>query len=233
MTMHFAPVSPEAETKRAAAQLAAKHANLPPVTGLYRSFFKRSLDLLFTLIAAPIIFAVIALLAALIAMDGNSPFYTQSRLGKDGRVFRLWKLRTMIPNADQLLESYLEADPVARQEWMRSQKLKNDPRITWVGKFLRKTSLDELPQFINILNGSMSLVGPRPIMPCQCDDYTGTSYYNLVPGITGLWQVSDRNECEFTGRVYYDDLYDRTMSLKTDLWVIWRTVFVVLRGTGY
>jgi exopolysaccharide production protein ExoY len=233
MTMHFAPVSPEAGTKRAAAQRAAKNAKLPPAAGPYRSFFKRSLDILFTLIAAPFILLLITLLTVLISMDGSSPFYTQKRLGKDGRTFRIWKLRTMIPNADQLLESYLAKDPVARQEWMRSQKLKNDPRVTWIGKFLRKTSMDELPQFLNIVNGSMSLVGPRPIMLCQAEDYTGTSYYNLVPGITGLWQVSDRNECEFTGRVYYDDLYDRTMSLKTDLWVIWRTVFVVLRGTGY
>ena len=115
----------------------------------------------------------------------------------------------MVHNADELLEAYLAENPAAKLEWDATQKLKRDPRITLVGRILRKTSLDELPQLWNVLNGTMSLVGPRPMMLCQRASYSGQSYYNLKPGITGLWQISDRNESEFIARVRYDDVYDR------------------------
>ena len=172
-------------------------------------------------------------MALLVALDGHNPFYSQLRVGKDGKHFRMWKLRTMVHNADVLLESYLDRYPEARAEWDSTQKLKNDPRITFVGRLLRKSSMAELPQLFNVLNGTMSLVGPRPMMVNQQNTYTGHAYYRLRPGITGLWQVSDRNHCKFIGRVQYDEQYDKTLSLKTDLRVLFLTVAVVLRGTGY
>ena len=201
--------------------------------GFYRNTVKRVMDLLFTLAAAPVVLPFVAVMAVLIALDGSNPFYSQLRVGKHGRTFRMWKLRTMVKNADEQLEAYLDENPDARAEWDATQKLKKDPRITLIGRVLRKTSLDELPQLFNVVNGTMSLVGPRPMMLNQRDSYPGKAYYNLKPGITGLWQISDRNECEFVGRVRYDDIYDRVISLKTDVGVLFRTVSVVLRGTGY
>lgn len=186
-----------------------------------------------TLAVAPVAVPLIGFAALLIALDGHNPFYSQKRVGKDGRVFRMWKLRTMVYQADALLGAYLDKNPDARQEWDKSQKLKHDPRITKVGRLLRKTSFDELPQLWNVVNGTMSLVGPRPMMVCQRDVYHGISYYNLRPGITGLWQISKRNESSFLERVDYDNAYDRTISLRTDVSVLMGTVRVVLRGTGY
>lgn len=186
-----------------------------------------------TLLAAPVVVPLVLLMAVLVMIDGHNPFYSQMRVGRHGRIFRMWKLRTMVHDADTLLESHLAEDPAARREWETTQKLKNDPRITLVGRVLRKTSLDELPQLWNVLIGDMSLVGPRPFMSSQRASYTGLSYYNLRPGVTGLWQISDRNESEFIARVRYDNLYDRVVSLRTDATVMIRTIGVVLRGTGY
>ena len=202
-------------------------------SGFYRKYAKRILDILFTVATAPFVVPFIAAAAFLIAMDGRNPFYSQLRIGKGGEIFRMWKLRTMVHNADSQLEAYLAENPVARLEWESTQKLKKDPRVTLVGRILRKTSMDELPQLWNVFNGTMSVVGPRPMMINQQDFYLGKSYYRLNPGITGLWQVSDRNEGEFIGRVRYDDIYDRICSLKTDAWVLMRTVAVVIRCTGY
>jgi lipopolysaccharide/colanic/teichoic acid biosynthesis glycosyltransferase len=157
----------------------------------------------------------------------------QDRIGRHGRVFRIIKLRSMVHDADAVLEAYLRDNPAARAEWNATQKLKNDPRITRVGHFIRKTSIDELPQFFNVLFGDMSLVGPRPMMVCQKPLYPGRRYYEMRPGITGFWQVSNRNHCRFTGRARYDNAYFNAMSLATDLAVLRRTVSVVLRGTGY
>jgi lipopolysaccharide/colanic/teichoic acid biosynthesis glycosyltransferase len=145
----------------------------------------------------------------------------------------MWKLRTMVRNADQHLEAYLAQNPTARREWDATQKLKNDPRITPFGRLLRKTSIDELPQLFNVLNGTMSLVGPRPMMLDQEKYYHGTEYYCMRPGITGLWQVSDRNNCAFRDRVDYDAIYCRELSLKTDLSLLCKTVGVVCRATGH
>lgn len=204
-----------------------------PTFGVYRDVFKRIFDTLLVLVSIPVVLPVVLLAAAVIVLDGHNPFYSQMRVGKNKRHFRMWKLRTMIPDADEKLAAYLEANPEAAIEWNATQKLKSDPRVTRFGRILRKTSLDELPQLLNVLTGSMSLVGPRPMMVQQQQYYFGNSYYNLRPGITGLWQISDRNECEFVGRVRYDDVYDRIISLKTDFGVLLRTVGVVMRGTGY
>ncbi|ARC90832.1 sugar transferase (plasmid) [Rhodovulum sp. MB263] len=201
--------------------------------GAYRKVFKRIVDLTLVLLSAPFSVPLIALLALLVALDGHNPFYTQLRVGRNGRYFRIWKLRSMVPDADRILEAYLARNPAARQEWNATQKLRHDPRITRIGRVLRKLSLDELPQLFNVFNGTMALVGPRPMMVKQQLFYPGQAYYRLRPGITGLWQVSDRNDCDFVGRVDYDELYDRNMSLQTDLSVLFRTVSVVVRATGY
>lgn len=236
MTLQFSPLDAEFRARGVKTPEVTvpkkKRASQKPV-GTYRRITKRVVDTALTLLAAPLVVPVVALMALLIALDGHNPFYSQMRVGRGGKSFRMWKLRTMVHNADEMLESYLATNPGARLEWDATQKLKRDPRITFVGRILRKTSLDELPQLWNVVNGTMSLVGPRPMMLSQRASYPGTSYYNLKPGITGLWQISDRNECEFIGRVRYDDIYDRVVSLKIDMWVLLRTVSVVLRGTGY
>lgn len=200
---------------------------------LYRHYLKRFMDVSLTLMLAPICLSFVLLAAWLIALDGHNPFYSQDRIGKHGRIFRIWKLRTMVHDADRLLEAFLAQHPEAKAEWDATQKLKNDPRITLIGRILRKTSMDELPQLWNVVRGDMSIVGPRPMMVHQKDAYSGSAYYTLQPGITGLWQVSDRNEGEFVGRVRYDELYNRLISLRTDIWVLMRTVVVVVRCTGY
>jgi exopolysaccharide production protein ExoY len=202
----------------------------PPI---YRASGKRAIDVFIVLLAAPFWMPMVLLGALFVALDGHNPFYSQERIGRDGRVFRMWKLRSMVPDAHARLESHLADDPEARAEWDATQKLKNDPRITVVGRVLRKTSLDELPQLFNVLSGDMSLVGPRPIMVCQQTLYPGRRYYDMRPGLTGLWQVSERNECSFIERVHFDDAYHRMMSFWTDMTILARTFSVVLRGTGY
>jgi exopolysaccharide production protein ExoY len=202
-------------------------------TAAYRMFVKRAIDVALVMLFAPFWVPLVALCAGLVALDGHNPFYSQARLGRNGRVFRIWKLRSMVPDADAFLESYLAGDAEARAEWNATQKLKNDPRITPMGRVLRKTSLDELPQLFNVLIGDMSLVGPRPIMVSQKALYPGRSYYEMRPGLTGLWQVSERNECSFVERVRFDDTYHRLMSFWTDAGILLRTVTVVMRGTGY
>ena len=230
MTLHVPDLSSDTKARLNAGFVP----NNPIKGGPYRVFFKRALDLTLVIVSLPLVLPLIAFLAVLVAMlTGGKPFYTQSRVGKDGQLFRMWKLRTMIKNADAELENYLRQNPEARAEWDKTQKLKNDPRITFVGRLLRKTSADELPQLFNVLNGTMSLVGPRPMMVEQQSFYKGSDYYELRPGLTGLWQVSDRNECEFGGRVAYDRMYNRGLSLKTDLRILFQTVGVVLRATGH
>jgi lipopolysaccharide/colanic/teichoic acid biosynthesis glycosyltransferase len=200
--------------------------------GLYRRAGKRLLDLCLVLIAAPAILAVLLPLAIAVACDGHTPFYSQMRVGRGGRLYRMWKLRSMVPDADRLLAERLAADPAARAEWGHSQKLCHDSRITAVGKVIRKTSLDELPQLWNVLRGDMSLVGPRPMMDGQQDLYQGRAYYVLRPGVTGLWQVAARNQTGFSARASFDTLYDRRLSLRQDLVLLAATVAVVCRCTG-
>jgi exopolysaccharide production protein ExoY len=200
--------------------------------GLYRDYGKRLIDILLVLIAALPVLAVVLPMAVLVARDGRNPFYFQERVGRNGRVFRMVKLRSMVWNADQVLTNHLAADPAAAAEWERFQKLRNDPRITPVGRLLRKSSLDELPQLWNVLMGHMSIVGPRPMMTSQRILYPGTEYYAMRPGITGFWQISTRNESSFRERAVFDRDYFARLSFLTDARVIFRTFSVVLRGTG-
>lgn len=199
---------------------------------LYRLGGKRLLDIVFVLLIALPVLAVVLPLALIILADGHSPFYGQERVGRNGRVFRMWKLRTMVPEADRALSELLDRDPAARSEWDLHQKLRRDPRVTAIGAFLRKTSLDELPQFWNVLVGDMSVVGPRPMMPNQRDLYPGKEYFDLRPGITGPWQTSDRHETSFSERARFDHRYYHDLSLATDVRVMMRTVSVVVSGTG-
>ena len=168
----------------------------------------------------------------MVSLDGHAPFYSQQRLGRGGRPFRFWKLRTMVSDADYRLECHLEEDASARREWATYQKLRDDPRITPLGRLLRKSSLDELPQIWNVLKGDMSLVGPRPMLPEQRRLYQGLAYFKLRPGVTGLWQISDRNATTFARRAEFDADYERNLSLATDLGVLTATACEVLRGTG-
>ena len=219
---------------RASATSIPDSAQAAPRARLYRDGVKRMLDVALVLATAPVWMTITLVTALLIlAGDGRNPFYRQARLGLGGRVFHMWKLRSMVHDADALLEAHLAADPAARAEWDSTQKLKHDPRITRVGRIIRKTSIDELPQLWNVLIGEMSLVGPRPMMVGQRALYHGSSYFALRPGLTGFWQISDRNECRFRDRVRFDDAYESSVSLRTDVTVIFRTVAVVVRGTGY
>jgi lipopolysaccharide/colanic/teichoic acid biosynthesis glycosyltransferase len=202
------------------------------VEGAYRSYGKRALDLLLILatcwFTVPVVFAI----ALVVLATGQSPFYGQKRIGLDGQVFRMWKLRTMLPRAEERLEEYLAANPAAREEWDAKQKLKNDPRVTPIGRWLRKSSMDELPQLFNVFNGTMSLVGPRPMMLDQREQYDGEAYFKMRPGLTGLWQVSDRHNGDFVGRVAFDEEYHAKMSFAQDTTILAKTVLVVVRGTG-
>lgn len=201
--------------------------------GLYGAFGKRVLDVCMIILAAPIVVPVIAVLALLVMRDGKSAFYTQNRIGRDGSYYKIWKLRTMVANADELLASYLAGNPEAAAEWKATQKLKNDPRVTSIGRILRKTSLDELPQLLNVFVGDMSLVGPRPMLPEQQAMYPGRAYYTQRPGITGTWQISDRNSCSFSERARFDSDYISNISFIRDFGVLLATVRVVVKGTGY
>jgi len=206
---------------------------VPGRRGLYRNGLKRVFETALILLSAPIVLPVIVALALISARDGHNPFYWSNRVGKNGTTFRMLKLRTMVPDADRLLEQHLAANPAAREEWNSRQKLKNDPRITPFGRFLRKSSMDELPQLWNVLIGDMALIGPRPMFPNQRALYPGLAYYALRPGISGLWQVSDRNDSEFAKRADFDREYDENMSFAMDLGLLLRTAGVVLKGTGY
>lgn len=199
---------------------------------LYRSHLKRMLDIVIVLAAAPIAVPVVAGLAAVALAQGTSPFYSQPRLGRGGREFRIVKIRTMVADADAALEAHLARDAQAREEWERTQKLRQDPRVTRFGCALRRSSLDELPQLWNVLLGHMSIVGPRPMMVSQKALYPGTAYFELRPGITGPWQVSKRNASSFADRAAFDTEYHERLSIWTDLAILSRTMGVVLRGTG-
>lgn len=201
-------------------------------SGFY-ALSKRLIDLVMVAIGGPFFLPLIVILVVLVRLDGGPAFYLQPRIGRDGRVFRLWKLRSMVPNAEAALATYLLSNPEARAEWASSQKLRHDPRLTAIGGFLRRYSLDELPQLWNVLIGDMSLVGPRPMMPSQRLLYPGTEYYDLRPGLTGLWQISERNSCTFAERAAYDNRYAQTMSARVDFAVLLQTLGVVFRGTGY
>lgn len=200
--------------------------------GPYRRVFKRVLDIALVVASLPVALPMILLFALGNILTGNAPFYTQPRLGRDGKVFRMWKLRTMVADADRKLADVLSRDAALWMEWETTQKLRNDPRITPLGRYLRMTSMDELPQLLNVLKGDMSLVGPRPMLPAQRALYPGDAYFNLRPGLTGTWQVSERNGSCFAARARYDAEYDADVTFAGDVRLIAATFSAVMRGTG-
>lgn len=206
---------------------------LQPTESLYELIGKRLIDLTIVFLLAPVVLPLLGLILALTWIEGGSPLFVQRRVGRGGREFRCWKVRTMVADADRVLADLLRQDPGAALEWQRHQKLAHDPRVTGLGRRLRRTSLDELPQLWNVVNGTMSLVGPRPFTPEQRMLYSGgQAYFALRPGITGLWQVSQRHTGSFTDRIPLDEEYGRRIGLMVDLAILWRTFAVVLRATG-
>lgn len=199
----------------------------------YSQYTKRLLDLTLVLLSLPAVLPVVLLLAfAVFVQDGGKPFYRQRRVGRGGRIFTMWKLRSMVRDAEARLQAHLTENQASREEWNSKQKLSNDPRITPIGRVLRSSSLDELPQLLNVLTGDMSLVGPRPMLPEQKALYGGEAYYTLRPGITGSWQISERNASSFSSRAVFDNDYAERLSLTTDIAILGATCSVVLKRTG-
>jgi Undecaprenyl-phosphate galactose phosphotransferase WbaP len=205
------------------------------LASLWQNGFKRLVDLGLIVLASPFLALLFALIALLIRLGSKGAiFYRQLRIGQGGNEVNIWKFCTMYPDAEKLLKTYLEQNPPMRAEWEATFKLKNDPRITRMGKILRKFSLDELPQLINVLKGEMSLVGPRPIVEREINLYAKCFrlYRHVLPGMTGLWQVSGRNELSYQSRVALDEYYVRNWSIWLDIHILTRTLWVVLRSRG-
>ena len=198
-------------------------------------FTKRAIDLLAVALTVPAVVLTILVVGLLVRLESPGPiFYGHRRIGRGHSKFCIWKIRTMQVNGDKLLQDALAKDEALREEWLRERKLRCDPRVTRVGKFLRKTSLDELPQFWNVLRGEMSLVGPRPIVEEEIPAYgpNFSLYCRVTPGLTGLWQVSGRNEVSRRDRVRLDSYYVRNWSPWLDLNILARTARVVITGQG-
>jgi lipopolysaccharide/colanic/teichoic acid biosynthesis glycosyltransferase len=188
-------------------------------------------SIIFTLTLPVFIVAAICVL-----IDGWPVFYEHPRIGLQGKMFGCLKLRTMRKNADTILETALRQNPALRSEWEARRKLQDDPRVTKIGRILRKTSLDELPQLLNVLKGDMSLVGPRPVVAAELEKYYGpaatATYLSVRPGLTGLWQVNRGMDTDYRDRVSFDCAYVSNMSLANDVSLLFRTVGHVIRGTG-
>ncbi|AKG70721.1 UDP-phosphate galactose phosphotransferase [Serratia fonticola] len=197
-------------------------------------FLKRTFDILGASLIITLLSPILLALTYLVSKDGGQAIYGHERIGRDGNKFKCLKFRSMVMNSQEVLKELLSNDPDARAEWDRDFKLKNDPRITRVGKFIRKTSLDELPQLFNVLKGEMSLVGPRPVIEAELERYAGDVDYYLMakPGMTGLWQVSGRNDVDYDTRVYFDAWYVKNWSLWNDIAILFKTINVVLKRDG-
>lgn len=199
---------------------------------------KRGLDLLVALALLILLLPIGIGIAGLVGLAGGPIFFRSPRMGANGHAFAMYKFRTMAPDAEHRLQAYLQQNPQAQLDYSRRYKLKQDPRVTPVGRFLRKYSLDELPQLINVLKGEMSLIGPRPRLMREIADagrYNTRhfeAYYLSRPGMTGLWQVSGRSDTDYHARVRLDALYVRQMSFAQDLAIMARTIPVVLLGRG-
>ena len=196
---------------------------------------KRGVDLLLVALCLPVLLLLIACIALLIRTTSPGPiFFSHRRIRRHGRFFSMWKFRTMCVNSAEVLENYLAANPEARAEWRSDHKLRHDPRVTRVGEFLRRTSLDELPQLWNVIAGSMSLVGPRPIVAAEVEKYGPyfADYCLVKPGVTGLWQVSGRSQVSYPERVQLDREYAHHWSLMADFRILLRTLSSVVNQDG-
>ncbi|AIP11699.1 sugar transferase [Burkholderia pseudomallei] len=203
-------------------------------SGIAKRIVKRAFDVAAASCLIVVLSPALAVIAFLVKRDGGPAVFGHVRIGRDGRPFKCLKFRSMVMNADAVLKALLERDPHARAEWEREFKLKNDVRITPIGRFLRRSSLDELPQLMNVVRGEMSLVGPRPVVEAELARYGDDVRYYLAakPGMTGLWQVSGRNDTSYATRVSLDVSYVKEWSLRRDLVILLQTVNVVLRGSG-
>jgi Undecaprenyl-phosphate galactose phosphotransferase WbaP len=198
-------------------------------------WIKRGIDLVVVLLLAPIILPLVFCLAMAVKLTSPGPaFYCHKRIGRNGRTIRVWKMRSMVMNADTLLKQYLIDHPDLRSDWERLHKLPDDPRVTKIGRFLRKTSLDEIPQLWNVFLGEMSLVGPRPIVQAEITKYQNVYplYLRVTPGITGLWQINGRNSTTYEERIGYDAEYVRNWSVFLDLYILAKTVRTVVTCDG-
>lgn len=198
-------------------------------------FVKRGFDIVGASAALILLSPLLLMLSLLVKFsDGGAVFYGHRRIGRGGRIFQCLKFRTMVENGDEVLEAHFIARPESREEWDATRKLKNDPRVTRVGQVLRKLSLDELPQIINILQGDMSIVGPRPVVKDELDIYGPCAVFYLQsrPGLTGLWQISGRNDTSYAKRVALDRHYVENWSFSTDLVIIIKTIPAVCTSRG-
>ena len=197
---------------------------------------KNAFDYILTVVGAVFISPLLVYIAYRIKKEDPGPvFFAHTRIGKNGKPFPCFKFRSMVVNSQEMLQKYLAENPAAREEWERDFKLKDDPRVTPIGKFLRSTSLDELPQIFNVLRGEMSLVGPRPVIQEELDKYYGETaklYCTVKPGITGLWQVSGRSDIGYDERVALDATYIKYRSMWGDIVILWKTIGVVLMKKG-
>jgi undecaprenyl-phosphate galactose phosphotransferase len=208
-----------------------------PFRDFLRPGIKRSLDITISALLLILLMPALVLVALIIIRDGGPALFSHERVGRRGRKFKCFKFRTMHPNSDTILNSLLLTDELVRTEWESSRKLRSDPRVTSVGRLLRSTSLDELPQLFNVLLGDMSLVGPRPIVQEELDVFYlqaggKDAYLSVRPGITGSWQVSGRSNITYMERIALDTAYARTPSLRSDLAILARTIVVVMRRSG-
>ncbi len=198
--------------------------------------FKRVIDILFGIVGIIIMIPLAFMIKAvsIFNRDYNSIFFKQQRIGKDGKLFTMYKFRTMVPNADQVLEELMKSDKQFRKEYSENKKVKNDPRITKLGKILRRSSLDEIPQFINVFKGDMSLIGNRPYLPREKEDM-GSYYKEIIktkPGITGYWQTSGRKNASFKSRLKLESKYSNNYNLKTDVKIFFKTFGAIFHGHG-
>jgi len=201
---------------------------------IYHSKMKRFSDILIAAILLFVTAPLMGIAAFLIKLDGGPVFFGHSRVGYQHRTFRCWKFRTMVVDADAVLANLLKTDSAARETWSRDFKLTNDPRVTWVGRIMRVTSIDELPQLWNVLKGDMSIVGPRPVTIRELAMYDANvdDYLSCRPGITGLWQVSGRSKLSYDDRVSLDTHYVRSWTFFLDIKIVFKTVGVVLGRQG-
>ena len=197
-------------------------------------FLKRTMDIVLSFGLILILSPIFLILYLLIYIDGGKPIYKHPRIGRDGKLFNCFKFRSMVLDSEEILSELLKQDPECKSEWEKEFKLKNDPRVTKIGSFIRRTSLDELPQLFNVLIGQMSLVGPRPITEKELAFYESNVDYYLMakPGITGLWQVSGRNDIDYETRVYFDSWYVKNWSLWNDIAILFKTIKVVFKRSG-
>jgi undecaprenyl-phosphate galactose phosphotransferase len=221
-------------------ELANTHTNLivykNRIKSRYRMIFQQTYNYLLAILSLPVFIPIIAIFAVLIKSESKGPiFFKHTRIGKNGRKIPTYKFRSMYVDADERLKELLKTDPEAKKEWEKCFKLKNDPRVTKIGAFLRSTSLDELPQIFNVLRGEMNFVGPRPVLQEELDRYykdKAEYYYMVKPGITGLWQVSGRSDTDYESRVALDKWYVLNWSLWLDIVILLKTIKVVLKRDG-